>query len=218
MNLEELISKAVAAAKDGLSDEEKKALSEFKSDAIAAAARKDEAAKRKVEKDRADALQAKLDEAQAKIDEADNAGKSAAEKEKAALEKTLSKLKAAEDRAAKAEAEFSEHRRNSAVDRLFSSLKLVDGLDPDLIRPAFAAKFKDLDEAGLKDESQTKAILDGFRASSKAILADTSGHGGGSREKGSGSTSKSTVKRSDFDGMKATQQDAFIKSGGKVEN
>lgn len=200
MNLKELIAKAL---KGELTDEEKKALSEVDPDSIAAAARKDEAAKRKqAEKEKAD-IQSKLEEAQAKIEEAENAGKSGAEKEKAALEKALLKVKAAEEKAAKAEADFSNHRRESALDRLMGSLKFVDGFEPDLIRPAFAARFKDLDENGLKDEAQTKAILEGFKASSKAILADTSGHGGGSRDKGQGSIpSNDPSKQSDAERLK----------------
>lgn len=203
MNLKELIAKFLKG--DALTDDEKKSLAEFDPDTIAAAARKGEADKRKqAEKEKAD-LQAKFDEAQAKLDEAAESGKSAAEKEKAAVEKTLSKLKAAEEKAAKIEADFSAHRRNAKLDSLLGSLKFVDGLDPDLIRPAFREKFKDLDETGLNDENATKAILTEFQKASKGILADTSGHGGGSREKGSGGFSRDAdpSKQSDADRLKS---------------
>lgn len=213
MNLKELIAKAL---KGELTDEEKKDLAEFDLDSVAAAARKGEVEKRKaVEKEKAD-LQAKLDEAQAKIDEAQNDGKSAAEKEKAAREKDQKARIAAEEKASKLEADFNAHRRNSHIDRLLGSVKFVDGFDPGLIRDGFANKFKDLDEAGLTDEGQTKAILEAFKASSKGILADTSGHGSGSKDKGSGSVQQKTVKRAAFDGMGAAQREAHIKSGGTV--
>lgn len=215
MNIKELIQKAL---KGELTDEEKTALSGFDPDSAAAAARKSEAEKRKQAEKERDELKAKIEEAQAEIDEAKNAGKSGAEKEKAQLEKALKKLQDAEAKAAKSEAEFAEHRRNAKLDGLLNGLKFVDGFDRDLIRPAFAANFKDLDENGLGDEGAVKPILEAFKSKSKAILADTSGHGGGSKDKGSGGTQGATVKRAAFDQMTPDAQNAHIKSGGKVVN
>lgn len=189
MNIKELIQKALKG--ETLTDEEKTTLSGFDPDSTAAAARKSEAEKRKQAEKERDELKAKIEEAQAEIDEAKNAGKSGAEKEKAQLEKTLKKLQDAEAKAAKSEAEFAEHRRNAKLDGLLNGLKFVDGFDRDLIRPAFAANFKDLDENGLSDEGAVKPILEAFKSKSKAILADTSGHGGGSKDKGSGNPATS---------------------------
>jgi chromosome segregation ATPase len=202
MNIKELIQKAL---KGEATDEEKTALLGFDPDSTAAAARKSEAEKRKQAEKERDELKAKIEEAQAEIDEAKNAGKSGAEKEKLQLEKTLKKLQDAEAKAAKSEAEFAEHRRNAKLDTFLNGLDFVDAKARAIARHDFVTRFKDIDEKGMEDESAVKPILDSVRGDYKSLLKDTSGHGGGSREKGSGNPipSDDPAKQSDEERTKA---------------
>lgn len=163
------------------------------------------ASARKAEKAKADQLAARVAELEALAENAANAGKSEAEKLKLEYDKATKRAKELEERAAKAESEFRNHRRGNAIERHLGSLALLPGLDRSLIKPAFAGLFNDVADDELEDAEKVKPIIEAFKAKSKAILVDTSGHGSGdsTRPRGVLPTSDDPSKQSDADRLKA---------------
>ena len=162
------------------------------------------ASARKAEKAKADTLAARVAELEAAQEAAANAGKSESEKLKLDYEKAVKRAKEQEDRAAKAETDFRNHRRGSAIMGLFSKHQFVDPAAADLVKPAFSAMFADVADEDLANAETVKPILEAFAKSAKAILADTYGHGSGdpSRPRGALSDTSDPSKQTDTERMK----------------
>jgi len=174
------------------------------------------ASARKAEKAKADQLAARVAELEALAETAANAGKSEAEKLKLEYDKATKRAKELEDRAVKTETEFRNHRRGNAIDRHLGSLAFLPGLDRSLIKPAFAGLFADVADEDLEDADKIKPILEAFKAKSKAILADTSGHGSGDSTRPKSATSSKSITRAEFDAMLPAKRDAHLKAGGTI--
>lgn len=174
------------------------------------------ASARKTEKAKADAAQARIAELEAAQEAAANAGKSESEKLKLDYDKAVKRAKELEDRAAKAETDFRNHRRGSAIMGLFGKHQFVDPAAADLVKPAFSAMFADVADEDLANAETVKPILEAFAKSAKAILADTSGHGSGDSSRPKSSTSSRTITRADFDALPPAKRDAHLKAGGTI--
>lgn len=162
------------------------------------------ASARKTEKAKADAAQARIAELEAAQEAAANAGKSESEKLKLEHDKAVKRAKELEDRAVKAETDFRNHRRGNVLNGLLNKHQFVDPKIADLVKPAFVGLFADVADDELENADRIKPILEAFAASSKAILADTSGHGSGdsSRPRGTLSDSSDPSKQTDAERMK----------------
>jgi hypothetical protein len=84
--------------------------------------------------------------------------------------------------------------RGGKLSKIMAGLKFVDGLDPEIPRLALEKALAVIDDAGLDSEDLFMPIVEKFMATNKAILADTSGHGGGGHPKdGSGAPNGLTM-------------------------
>lgn len=188
-----------------LDDEEKQILADYDPDKSAAAARKGEAAKVKE-------LEAKLAELTEKLDEAGNAGKSEAEKLKIENDKTAKKLAEYKSQVEALTKEKGEIVRGYKLAKIAGGLKLVAGVDPELVSSALKSKLGTLKDEELDDEKAVLPILKAFRESNKALLLDESGHGAGLKNDGSNRAAGSGAKeitRAEFDSLPIGQRQTF---------
>jgi DNA repair exonuclease SbcCD ATPase subunit len=180
MNIKAILQKVKTG--ESLSDEEKTFLDSYDPDSTAAAARKGAEAKAKAEAERATALQARIDEIEAKLSDAENGTKSESEKLKAQLAKLEKQAQDAQKKADEAEGRLRETVRGSHIDKLFGTLKIVDGVDRDAVRSIFAQSLKDLQDDDLATEAAQERVK-AFTAKNPALMLDTSGHGSGLNRK-----------------------------------
>lgn len=212
MNIKELLARMIK--NETLTDEEKAFVAAYDPDKVinstAAAARKSAEAKLKEKETAMQQLQADIEALRAEADEKANANKPEIER----LSKELEKFKktVAEKDAAfqKLESEKRQMIRSGKIGKIISGFKFVDGLDSDIPRLGIEKALADIKDEDLDAEDLVKPIMEKFRASNKAILADTSGHGAGNPPKdGTGGTSSSQSKP--VDQMSATEREADLK-------
>lgn len=196
--------------------EELKAALGDKAPALQAALDASAASARKAEKAKADQLAARVAELESAAETAANAGKSEAEKLKLEYDKATKRAKELEERAAKAESDFRNHRRGNAIDRHLGKLAFLPEFDTSLIRPAFSGLFADVADEDIEDAEKVKPILEAFKAKSKAILADTSGHGSGDSTRPKSSTSQKSITRAAWDALSPASREAHLKAGGTI--
>ena len=217
MNIKELLAKVTKG--ETLTDEEKAFVAAYDPDKVvnstAAAARKSAEAKLREKETELQKLNADIEALRVEAEEKANANKPELEK----LSKELEKLKkglADKDAAyAKLESEKRQMIRSGKIGKIMSGFKFVDGLDPDIPRLGIEKALAEIKDEDLDTEELVKPVIDKFKASNKAILADTSGHGAGNPPKdGTGGTSYSQQKP--VDQMSAVERAADLKKRGII--
>lgn len=179
MNIKELIAKL--AKGETLTDEEKQFVTDYDpekaANSAAAAARKKAEAELKAAREKAAELEAQLADA-------GNEGKTELEKLQKQVEK-LNKSIADKDAAiAKAAADQKKSARDSKIGKIMSGMKLMDGVDQDLVRMALDRALGEVGDDDLDKADVTKPILDGFIGKNKALIVGDAGGGGGTPPKG----------------------------------
>jgi DNA repair exonuclease SbcCD ATPase subunit len=178
MDIKALLAKV--AKGEALTDEEKQALTEYDPDraanSAAAAARKKAEAELKAAKD-------KVTELEQQLSEAGNEGKTELEKLQKALEKANKTLAEKDALIQKAEADRKKGIRDGKIGKIMSGLKLMDGVDQDLVRMALDRTFADVGDDDLDNETTIKPLLDGFTAKNKALIVGDAGGGTGTPPK-----------------------------------
>jgi DNA repair exonuclease SbcCD ATPase subunit len=217
MNIKELLARMIK--NETLTDEEKAFVAAYDPDKVinstAAAARKSAEAKLKEKESAMQQLQADIEALRAEADEKANANKPEIER----LSKELEKFKktVAEKDAAfqKLESEKRQMIRSGKIGKILSGFKFVDGLDSDIPRLGIEKALAEIKDEDLDAEDLIKPIMEKFRASNKAILADTSGHGAGNPPKdGTGGAFNSQSKP--VDQMSANERAADLKKRGII--
>ena len=177
MTILEILAKV--AKGETLTEEERKAAGEFNPNAIAAAARKSAEEKLAETLARQAEVDKELKALQAKVKEAEMAGKTDLEKAQARIKELQTEHATATKALADSQAALKAHVRGSKVQRLFGSLRFIEGIDVEMVKAGFAGRLAGIDDDKLDDDSVTKPIVDAFMEANKGILADTSGHGSG---------------------------------------
>ena len=215
MDLKSIHSKI--AKGETLTDEEKTFIGEYDAEKVlnstAAAARKSAEAKLKEKEAALQQMQADIEALHAEAEEKANANKPEIEKLTRALE-TLKKQVADKDAAfAKLDQEKRQMIRGGKIGRIMAGLKFVDGLDSEIPRMALEKALAAIKDDDLEAEDLVKPIVEKFKATNKAIFADTTGHGGGSPPKDAGN--QGTLTKS-ADQMTPTEREADLKKRGII--
>jgi hypothetical protein len=180
MNFKDLLAKLLKG--DALTDDEKKTLADFDPDAVAAAARKQAEKEAKKQADKAAELEASLAELKGRLDDV---GKSEAEKAKAEQDKAAKQLAELKVQVETLSREKGEIIRGHKLAAIAGRLKLVPGVERDLVDGILKAKLAGLKDEELDDEKSVDPILKAFREANKALILDESGHGSGGKRDGS---------------------------------
>lgn len=195
---------------EALTDEEKAELAAYDpekvSNSAAAAARKKAEQELKAAKDR-------VTELEAEVAEKGNEGKTELEKVQKQLEKLNKDLAAKDAALAKAEAERKKGIRDGKISKLMSGLKLMDGVDTDLVRLGLEKSLADLADEDLDSETAVKPLVEGFTTKNKALIVGDAGGGAGTPAKGGaagGAGSGDPMK------MTAEQRQADLKKKGII--
>jgi small-conductance mechanosensitive channel len=214
MNIKAILKKVTTG--ESLTDEEKTFLDGYDPDSTAAAARKGAEAKAKAEAEKAIQLQARIDEIEAKLLDSENGTKSEAEKLKMQLAKLEKQAQDAQKKADEAEGRLRETVRGSHIDRLFGTMKIVDGVDRDAVRSIFAQGLKDLQDDDLSTDAALERVK-AFAEKNPALMLDTSGHGSGVKKSAVVQTAGKQITRGQFEGMAMHDRTAFVAGGGIVK-
>lgn len=196
-----------------LTDEDKAIITDYDPDkavnSSAAAARKSAEAKLKEKESELQKLQDAIEAQRAEAEEKANANKPELEK----LTKEMEKLKKGlADKETSVQQLIQEKRqmvRGGRIGRIMAGLKFVEGLDPEIVRLGIEKALAQIGDEDLESEDTINPILEAFKSKNKALLADTSGHGGGSPRKseGGGAVDKMTMEN-----IKNMSPEEFLKN------
>jgi hypothetical protein len=194
MDIKAILAKV--AKGEVLTDEEKAELAAYDPDKVsnsaAAAARKKAEQELKAAKDR-------VAELEAEAADKSNEGKTELEKATKQLEKLTKALADKDALIAKGEADRKKSLRDGKISKLMSGIKLMDGVDTDLVRMGLDRALADIGDDDLDSETVYKPVLAGFTAKNKALIVGDSGGGAGSPPKpgaGGGQGSNDPMKMS----------------------
>lgn len=214
MNVKELLAKV--AKGEALTDEEKTFLAGYDPDKVvnstAAAARKSAEAKLKEKETALQQLQADIESLRAEAEEKANANKPELEKLTRELEKHKKALADSQAALTKADQEKRQMLRNGKIGKIISGLKFVDGIDFDVPRMAIEKALAEIKDEDLESADLVNPVLEVFKSKNKALLADTSGHGGGNPPKDT--AGQSGAKGKTPDQMTAEERRADLKKSG----
>lgn len=172
---------AKVANGEALTDDEKAELKAYDPDKVsnsaAAAARKKAEQELKAAKDR-------VAELELEASEKGNEGKTELEKVQKQLEKLTKDLATKDQALAKAEAERKKGIRDGKISKLLSGIKLMDGVDQDLVRMGLERSLVDVGDDDLDSEAAYKPVLEGFITKNKALIVGDAGGGAGTPAKG----------------------------------
>jgi|GEM_PF-2512413 len=183
MKITDLLKK-VANGED-LTDEEKAFLSEYNPDSSIAAARKKAEEKQAEAEKRVKDLETKISDLEGQIKQAGDSKKSELELLTDTVKGLQKKLDDQSKALEEAETKTKEQARSAKINKLLSGVKLVDGVDRDMVSDAFARKFSEISDEDLDNADVTGSLLETWKGSNAAIVADDSGHGSGAPPKGS---------------------------------
>jgi multidrug efflux pump subunit AcrA (membrane-fusion protein) len=208
MDIKAILAKA--AKGETLTDEERTLLASYDPDkaanSAAAAARKKAEAELKEARD-------KVTELEQQISEAGSEGKTELEKLQKQVEKLTKSLADKDAAIAKAEAERKKGIRDGKIGKIAAGMKLMEGVDPDLVRMALDRAFAEVADDDLDVAEKTAPIIDGFVGKNKALIVGDKGGGSGTPPKdgaGGGSGSSDPMK------MTAEQRQAELKKKGII--
>jgi hypothetical protein len=178
MDIKALLTKVLKG--DALTDEDKQALTEYDPDrsanSAAAAARKKAEGELKAARDRAAELEAQLAEAGSE-------GKTELEKLQKQVEKLSKTITDKDALLQKAEADRKKGLRDGKIGKLMSGIKLMDGVDADLVRMGLERSLSEIGDDDLDNDDATKPVLAGFMTKNKALIVGDAGGGGGTPPK-----------------------------------
>jgi len=181
MNIKELLAKISKG--EALTDEEKVFVAAYDPEKVvnstAAAARKSAEAKLKEKEAELQKLQSDIETLRTDADEKANANKPELEKLTREMEQLQKGLAEKETAVQQLVQEKRQMIRNGKVSRIMATLKCVEGLDPEIVRLGVDKSLATLSDEDLDSEDTVNPVIEAFKAKNKAILADTSGHGGG---------------------------------------
>jgi len=215
MNIKELLAKISKG--EALTDEEKAFVAAYDPDkavnSSAAAARKSAEAKLKEKEAELLKMQTDIEALKVEAEEKANANKPELEKLTRELEKLKKGLAEKETAVQQLIQEKRQMIRGGKISRVMASLKFVEGLDPDIVRLGVEKSLAAIGDEDLESEDVIKPILESFKAKNKAILVDTSGHGGGNPPKngGGGANDTMTMKK-----VKEMSPEEFLKNKDKI--
>ncbi|MEN6535164.1 MAG: hypothetical protein ABFD89_15985 [Bryobacteraceae bacterium] len=215
MKIGELIAKSLKG--ETLTDEEKKALSEFDiqkhSDSVAAAARKE--AEAKVDQARAEQakLQKQIEDLTATLRTKEDSGKSELERARDQLKEFGAKLQELQKQVDAEKTEKAKLVRGQKLGSILqqSGIQFIEGVDRKILHRAFEQSFDGIDD--LDAEAVVKPIVNTFRAMNKGVIVDTSGHGSGSPARGTPG-SPMGLSGKPVDQMTPTEREADLKKRG----
>ena len=181
MNIKELLAKISKG--EALTDEEKAFIAAYDPEKVvnstAAAARKSAEAKLKEKEAELQKLQSDIETLRTDADEKANANKPELEKLTREMEQLQKGLAEKETAVQQLVQEKRQMIRNGKISRIMATLKCVEGLDPEIVRLGVDKSLATLSDEDLDSEDTVNPVIEAFKAKNKAILADTSGHGGG---------------------------------------
>jgi hypothetical protein len=204
MDIKAILAKVLKA--EALTDEEKQALTEYDPDRIAAAGRKKAEADLKV-------MVEKVTELEAQLAEAGNEGKTETEKLQKQLEKLTKTVAEKDALIQKAEADRKKGIRDGKISKVLGGIKIMDGVDPDLVKLALERSFADVADDDLEDQVKTKEIVTGFVTKNKALILGDQGGGTGTRPKDEAGGSRGS---SDPSKMTAEEREKDLKKRGII--
>lgn len=208
MDIKALLAKV--AKGEVLTDDEKAELSGYDPDKVsnsaAAAARKKAEADLKAAKDR-------VAELEAEAADKSNEGKTELEKVQKALEKANKTLADKDALIAKAAADQKKAARDGKIAKILSNIKLMDGVDADLVRMGLDRAMEGIGDDDLDSEEAIKPVLSGFVTKNKALIVGDAGGGAGSPPKDGAAGARGSV-----DPMKMTPDEraADLKKKGII--
>lgn len=191
MKIKDLLKKVLDTGLDSLTPEERALLDQYEdvdyeklaNDRAAKARReaedklaKMEEARKKLEVEMADLMKKKDDEAHSKMTDLEKL-----QARMAKLEKDHAEAVAAREKAEKANVELT---RSVKLDKIFTQLPLVEGVDAETVRAALERRLSDAD---LDDPEMVQLRVQEFKDKNKAIIrAAVNGGGGSGNDGGSG--------------------------------
>lgn len=182
MNIKTLLAKA--AKGEELTDEERAFLQNYNPDDALAAARKKAEERQSAAEARVKELETKIGDLEGTIKKAGDAKKTEVELMAETVKRLEQKLDAQDKALKEANEQAKAQARQAKVNKLFAGVKLVDGVDRDMVANAFTGKFADLSDEDLDNASLTTPLIDTWKEGNRALVADDSGHGTGGPAKG----------------------------------
>lgn len=174
MDIKALLAKL--AKGEALTTDELAELAAFDPDkaanSAAAAARKKAEVDLKAAKDR-------VAELEAEAADKSNEGKTELEKVQKQLEKLTKDLATKDAALAKADADRKKGIRDGKIGKLMSDIKLMDGVDADLVRMGLERSLADVGDDDLENGDTVKPIITGFVTKNKALIVGDTGGGAG---------------------------------------
>ena len=167
---------AKLAKGEALTDEEKAELAAIDLDKVADS--KAAAARKKAEAD-LKAAKERLEQLEAEAADKSNEGKTELEKVQKQLEKLNKDLAAKDAALAKADADRKKGIRDGKIGKLMSEIKLMDGVDADLVRMGLERSLADVGDDDLENGDTVKPIITGFVTKNKALIVGDTGGGAG---------------------------------------
>ena len=216
MNIAEIIAKA--AKGEELSDEEKTFATEFdfqkQIDDSAAAARRKAEERLSAADQKASDLEKKVEELTAQVEDAGNAGKSDLEKAQAKVESLTGQVAERDQQIADLTAANAQAARDKAIDGILtkSGIQFVDGVDAEMMKSAFAARFAEVSDDDLGAESVVNPIIDAYKGANKATIVDNSGHGSGGGGHDGGSNPPSSSGEKTPDQMSTEERASYLRN------
>ena len=193
-----------------LTDEEKAELAAYDPDKVTASAYT--AARKKAEQE-LKAAKDRVAELEAEAADKSNEGKTELEKATKQLEKLTKAIADKDALIAKGEAERKKSIRDGKISKLMSGIKLMDGVDQDLVRLGLERSLADVSDEDLDSEAAYKPVLEGFTTKNKALIVGDEGGGAGTPAKGGAAGGQGS---SDPMKMTAEQRQAELKKKGII--
>jgi ATPase subunit of ABC transporter with duplicated ATPase domains len=221
MKIKDLLNKVMTEGLDKLTDEERQTLDQYQdidyeklANDRAAKARREMEDKLAKESKAREELAAQLKSLQEAKDKDEHSKLSDLEKMQAKLAQLEKNFNEAQS--AREQAEQANHQliRSTKLDKVFSNIPLVDGVDPDTVRTSLDSRLKEVD---LDDQEMVQLKVQEFMQRNKAIIRAPSASGGGSSG-GSGGGSGGRQQDVDLDALVTAAASGDIEATEKMLN
>lgn len=209
MKIEEVLAKVIKG--EELTADEKAFAEKFETVDVDAVANSRAATARKDAEKKTAELQTQLETMKQQMDELRNKDLTADEKAKQATDKLLLELETVKAESVAAKAQNESMSRQHEIDKIYSGIKVINGVSPDLVRSALASTLTDVD---LTDKDTVKTKIDEFITGNQALIAADTGGGSGSTPPGGvNTTGKRVYTRAELGSMST---DEFTKNEADI--
>lgn len=222
MKIKDLLKKVLDEGLEKLTPEERTMLDQYEdvdyeklaNDRAAKARReaeeklaKMEEARKKLEQEMSDLMKKKDDEAHSKMTDLEKL-----QARLAKLEKDYAEAQQAREKAEKANVELA---RSVKLDKIFSQLPLVEGVDPETARAALERRLSDAD---LDDPEMVQLRVQEFKDKNKALIRAVGVGGGGSGNEGGSGAQRGGRQEVDLDDLVTQAEQGDLEAAEKAVN